>query len=74
MCLTPSWLITATGQEIPQIYFSFGVAVAGLMYLVLALILKIFGTSKVMRFFLPIVTGPVIILKAKEVAVATYFL
>ena len=54
-------LITATGQEIPLTYSSFGVAVAGLMYLVLALFFKIFGTSKVMRFFPPIVTGPVII-------------
>ena len=54
-------LITATGQEIPLTYSSFGVAVAGLMYLVLALLFKAFGSSKVMRFFPPIVTGPVII-------------
>ena len=54
-------LVTATGQAIPLTYSSFGVAVAGLMYLVLALFFKIFGTSKVMRFFPPIVTGPVII-------------
>ena len=54
-------LITATGQEIPLTYSSFGVAVAGLMYLVLALFFKVFGTNKVMRFFPPIVTGPVII-------------
>lgn len=54
-------LITATGQEIPLTYSSFGVAVAGLMYLVLALLFKIFGTKNVMRYFPPIVTGPVII-------------
>ncbi len=54
-------LITASGQEIPLTYSSFGVAVAGLVYLVLALLFKIFGTNKVMRFFPPIVTGPVII-------------
>ena len=54
-------LITASGQEIPLTYSSFGVAVAGLMYLVLALMFKLFGTNKVMRFFPPIVTGPVII-------------
>ena len=54
-------LITASGQAIPLTYSSFGVAVAGLMYLVLALLFKIFGTSNVMRFFPPIVTGPVII-------------
>ena len=54
-------LVTASGQAIPLTYSSFGVAVAGLMYLVLALFFKIFGASKVMRFFPPIVTGPVII-------------
>lgn len=54
-------LITASGQEIPLTYSSFGVVVAGLMYLVLSLFFKIFGTRRVMRFFPPIVTGPVII-------------
>ena len=54
-------LVTATGQNIPLTYSGFGVAVAGLMYLVLAWFFKIFGTAKVMRFFPPIVTGPVII-------------
>ena len=54
-------LVTASGQAIPLTYSSFGVAVAGLMYLVLALLFKLFGAKKVMRFFPPIVTGPVII-------------
>ena len=54
-------LVTASGQDIPLTYSGFGVAVAGLMYLVLALMFKIFGTKKVMGFFPPIVTGPVII-------------
>ena len=54
-------LVTASGQAIPLTYSSFGVAVAGLMYLVLALFFKVFGGKKVMRFFPPIVTGPVII-------------
>ena len=54
-------LVTASGQDIPLTYSGFGVAVAGLMYLVLAWMFKIFGTRKVMRFFPPIVTGPVII-------------
>ena len=42
-------------------YACFGVACAGLLYLVLALLIKVFGTGKVMRFFPPIVTGPIII-------------
>ncbi len=54
-------LITASGQNIPLTYSSFGVAVAGLVYLVLALFFKLFGVKKVMRYFPPIVTGPVII-------------
>ncbi len=39
-----------------------GVVVAGLLYLVLALLFKLVGAKKVMRFFPPIVTGPIIIL------------
>ena len=54
-------LVTASGQEIPLTYSGFGVAVAGLIYLVLAALFKVFGAKKVMRFFPPIVTGPVII-------------
>ena len=54
-------LVTASGAQIPLTYSGFGVAVAGLMYLVLALLFKVFGANKVMRFFPPIVTGPVII-------------
>ena len=42
-------------------YASFGVACAGLLYLVLALLFKVFGPQKVMRYFPPIVTGPIII-------------
>ena len=42
-------------------YACAGVAVAGLVYLVLAGLFKIFGAKKVMRFFPPIVTGPIII-------------
>ncbi|MBE5892791.1 MAG: uracil-xanthine permease [Lachnospiraceae bacterium] len=42
-------------------YACFGVACAGLLYLVLAALIKVFGTSKVMSFFPPIVTGPIII-------------
>ena len=42
-------------------YACFGVAVAGLVYLVLAALFKVYGAKKVMRFFPPIVTGPIII-------------
>ncbi len=42
-------------------YACVGVACAGLLYLVLAALIKVFGTAKVMQFFPPIVTGPIII-------------
>ena len=49
-----------TGEEkLP--YALGGVVVAGLLYLVLALLFA-GGCEKVMRFFPPIVTGPIIIL------------
>ena len=54
-------LVTASGQDIPLTYSCFGVAVAGLVYLVLAFFFKQFGAKKVMRYFPPIVTGPIII-------------
>ncbi len=42
-------------------YACFGVACAGLVYVVLSVFFKAFGARKVMRFFPPIVTGPIII-------------
>ena len=42
-------------------YAGVGVACAGLMYVLLSALFKAFGASKVMRFFPPIVTGPIII-------------
>ena len=38
-----------------------GIVVAGLLYLVLALLVKVVGVRKVMRFLPPVVTGPIII-------------
>jgi uracil permease len=42
-------------------YACLGVACAGLVYLVMAGLIKVFGTGKVMKFFPPVVTGPIII-------------
>jgi len=42
-------------------YACFGVACVGVMYAILAALFKAFGVKKVMRFFPPIVTGPIII-------------
>ena len=52
---------TMTGEEkLP--YALGGIVVAGWLYLILALLFKLVGPQKVMRFFPPIVTGPIIIL------------
>lgn len=42
-------------------YACLGVACAGLVYFILAAIIKAVGIEKVMRFFPPVVTGPIII-------------
>ena len=39
-----------------------GIVVAGLLYLVLAAVIKVVGVQRVMRFLPPVVTGPIIIL------------
>ena len=48
-------------EEVSLSYACVGVACAGLVYLVLALICRAFGSKKVMSFFPPVVTGPIII-------------
>ncbi len=50
---------TIVPEKLP--YACFGVACAGLMYLVMAALFKLFSARKVMKFFPPIVTGPIII-------------
>ena len=47
------------GEKLP--YACGGIVFAGLFYLVLALIIKLVGIRKVMRFLPPVVTGPMII-------------
>ena len=57
--------ITALAPKYPGTpmlaYACFGVACAGLMYVILSALFKVFGVKKVMRYFPPIVTGPIII-------------
>ena len=47
------------GEKLP--YACGGIVVAGLLYLVFALIVKLVGVRKVMRLLPPVVTGPIII-------------
>ena len=53
--------IAPNGEKELLPYACFGVACAGLVYLLLAGLIKAFGIKKVMRYFPPIVTGPIII-------------
>ena len=47
------------GEKLP--YACGGIVVAGLLYLVLAVVIKLVGVKKVMHFLPPVVTGPIII-------------
>ena len=47
------------GEKLP--YACGGIVVAGVLYLILALLVKLLGVKKVMRFLPPVVTGPMII-------------
>lgn len=47
------------GEKLP--YACGGIVVAGLLYLVLALVIKLIGVERVMHFLPPVVTGPIII-------------
>lgn len=47
------------GEKLP--YACGGIVVAGLLYLVLALVIKLVGVKRVMHYLPPVVTGPIII-------------
>ena len=47
------------GEKLP--YACGGIVVAGILYLVLALVIKLVGIKRVMKFLPPVVTGPIII-------------
>lgn len=42
-------------------YACLGVASSALLYFILSALFKVFGTARVMRFFPPVVTGPIVI-------------
>ena len=47
------------GEKLP--YACGGIVVAGLLYLILALVIKLVGVKRVMHYLPPVVTGPIII-------------
>ena len=55
-------MVTSANPELNWIpYAGVGVACAGLLYVIVSMLFKAFGPQRVMRFFPPIVTGPIII-------------
>lgn len=53
--------IAPNGEKELLPYACLGVAFAALLYFVLAALIKAFGVNRVMKFFPPVVTGPIII-------------
>ena len=53
--------VAPNGEADLLVYACFGVACVGIMYAILSALFKTFGIKKVMRYFPPIVTGPIII-------------
>ncbi|XCP86560.1 uracil-xanthine permease family protein [Roseburia hominis] len=56
-----SGIYEGMGANEKAAYACGGIVVAGLLYLVLALIIRLVGVKRVMRYLPPVVTGPVII-------------
>lgn len=54
-------VIAPNGEAELLPYACLGVACAGLLYLVLSALFRAFGPARVMRFFPPVVTGPIVI-------------
>jgi uracil permease len=60
--------ILAVAQTHGMEYAQGGVVVAGLIYLLLAGLIAIFGIERVLKFFPPVVTGPIIIVIGLKLA------
>jgi uracil permease len=63
--IAPMAAVTATHG---LAYARGGIVVAGFIYLILAALMKVFGTDRVIKFFPPVVTGPIIIVIGLKLA------
>ena len=54
----PEYAILSEGEQLA--YACGGIVIAGLMYIILAFIIKLIGVKRVMRYLPPVVTGPII--------------
>lgn len=55
----PAYSSLSEGEQLA--YACGGIVIAGLMYIILAIIIKLVGVNRVMRYLPPVVTGPIII-------------
>ncbi|MBR3264107.1 uracil-xanthine permease [Candidatus Saccharibacteria bacterium] len=55
----PAYSSLPEGEQLA--YACGGIVIAGLMYIILAIIIKLVGVNRVMRYLPPVVTGPIII-------------
>jgi len=60
--------IIAVAQTHGMEYAQGGIVVAGLIYLILAGLIAVFGIERVLKFFPPVVTGPIIIVIGLKLA------
>ncbi len=58
--LTVAGLAASAGHDNPTAYAAGGLVIAGLVYVVFAILIYLLGVEKVIKFFPPIVTGPMI--------------
>lgn len=60
--------IIIAGEMFGLDYARGGIVIAGLIYVVVAGLIKLFGVTKILQFFPPVVTGPIIIIISMTLA------
>lgn len=60
--VTVATMAADAGLDNPIAYATGGIVVAGLVYVVVAILVHLFGVEKIVSFFPPIVTGPMIMI------------
>ena len=64
-------IVAPNGEHELLVYACFGMVIAGLVYVVVGQIMRVFGVAKVMRLFPPVVTGPIILCIGGGMAAST---
>lgn len=61
-------MVTSRGGTDGLAYARGGIVIAGLVYVVVAILISVFGVKKIVEFFPPIVTGPIIMVIGLKLA------